>query len=73
MQSPTQDEVFRLIDKYAIPPLVIEELMSETMRSKVDLYNNLIYVILHFPIDHLKNSEKTEQEIDFIIGKDFLS
>ena len=72
MQSPTQDEVFRLIDKYAIPPLVIEELMSETMRSKVDLYNNLIYVILHFPIDHLKNSEKTEQEIDFIIGKDFL-
>jgi len=72
MQSPTEEEVFHLVDKYSIPPLVAEEFMSETVRSKVDLYNNLIYLILHFPIDHAKNSEKTEQEIDFVIGKNFL-
>ena len=72
MQSPTEEEVFHLVDKYSIPPLVAEEFMSETVRSKVDLYNNLIYLILHFPVDHKKNSEKTEQEIDFVIGKNFL-
>ena len=72
MQSPTQEEIFYIVDEYSIPPLVAEEFMSETMHSKVDLYNNLIYLILHFPIEHAVDSEKTEHEIDFIIGKNFL-
>ena len=72
MQSPTGDEVSHLVDEYSIPSLVAEEFMSETVRSKVDLYDNLIYLILHFPISHIVNPDKTEQEIDFVIGKDFL-
>jgi magnesium transporter len=72
MQSPTQEEVFHLVNEYSIPSLVAEEFMSETVRSKVDLYDNLIYLILHFPINHVTNPERTEQEIDFVIGKNFL-
>jgi len=72
VQSPTKEEVFDLVDKYSIAHLIAEEFMAETVRSKVDLYDNLIYLILHFPISHTKNSEKTEQEIDFVVGKNFL-
>jgi len=72
MQSPTQDEVSHLLSRYSIPSLVAEEFMSETVRSKVDLYDNLIYLILHFPVNPVIDPEKTEQEIDFVIGKDFL-
>jgi magnesium transporter len=72
MQSPTQEEVLHLVNEYSIPSLVAEEFMSETVRSKVDLYDNLIYLILHFPVSRIVNPEKTEQEIDFVIGKDFL-
>jgi magnesium transporter len=72
MQSPTQEEVSHLVSEYSIPSLVAEEFMSETVRSKVDLYDNLIYLILHFPISHITNPERTEQEIDFVIGKNFL-
>jgi magnesium transporter len=73
MQSPTTEEVFHLVDEFSIPPLVAEEFVAETLRSKVDVYDNLIYLVLHFPIlNQRKNNKTTEQEIDFVIGKDFL-
>lgn len=72
LQSPTPEEVASLVDEYNIIPVVAEEFITETLRSKVDVYDNFIYLVLHFPINRHKKGEKTEQEIDFIIGKDFL-
>ncbi|MCX6753312.1 MAG: hypothetical protein NTW62_03160 [Candidatus Nomurabacteria bacterium] len=72
LQSPTAEEVASLVDEYSIAPMVAEEFITETVRSKVDLYNNLIYLVLHFPIDHMKKDGRSEQEIDFVVGKKFL-
>ena len=72
MQSPTTEEIFHLVDEFSIPPLVAEEFVAETVRSKVDVYDNLIYLVLHFPILNQRKNSKTEQEIDFVIGKNFL-
>lgn len=72
IESPTQKEVNQLMKDYDVPPLVTKELLSKTLRSKVDLYDNLIYLILHFPtVDH-KHDKVVEKEIDFILGKNFL-
>lgn len=72
LESPTKDEVKMLQDKYGISSLVSKELLSPTLRPKVDVYDNYLYLILHFPtVIHPRNG-KREQEIDFIIGKDFL-
>jgi len=72
LENPTHDEVEELMRRYHIHPLVGQELLSPTVRPKVDLYDNFIYLILHFPsVTHSHNGE-TEQEIDFVIGKDFL-
>lgn len=72
LESPTREEVVRLVEEYDLPALVGEELLGQTVRSKVDIHENLIYLILHFPVLHHKNGERPEQEIDFIIGKDFV-
>ena len=72
LQSPTKEEVYSLVEEYDIMPGVAEEFISETLRSKVDLYNNLIYLVLHFPVSRHHKNEKTEQEIDFVLGKNFL-
>lgn len=72
LQSPTKEEVSSLIDSYGISPVMAEEFIAETIRSKVDVYENFIYLVLHFPSNRHKKGEKTEQEIDFIIGKKFL-
>jgi len=71
VESPTKEEIFHLADTYNLPGNVAEELLTSTMRSKVDLHNNLIYLILHFPKYHHKEGE-LDQEIDFIIGKDYV-
>src|SRR3989338_10005026 len=72
LESPTQEEVRGVMEEFDIHPLVANELLVSTLRPKVDLYSNFIYLILHFPTISHKHRGKTEQEIDFIVGKKFL-
>ena len=72
LENPTREEVERLMEEYDIHRLVGEELLGATVRPKVDLYDNLIYLILHFPTISHNHNGKTEQEVDFIIGKNFI-
>jgi len=72
LESPTRDEVRNICEEYDVPTMVGEELLKRTYRSKVDKYDNLIYLILHFPIISQGKGKSIEKEIDFVIGKDFL-
>ncbi len=72
LESPTKEEVREIMEKYNIHPLVADEMLSPTLRPKVDLYDNLIYLIMHFPVLYNMHGRSGGQEIDFIIGKDFL-
>ncbi len=72
LESPTNEEILSLIEQYNLPLLVGEEIAGTTLRSKVDVYPNALYLVLHFPSLSHTNSEPCEQEVDFIIGKDFL-
>src|SRR3989339_1685102 len=72
VQSPTQDEVRGLMEEFNIHPLAADELLTPTLRPKVDLFPDFIYLILHFPIISHKHEGGKEQEIDFIVGKKFL-
>lgn len=75
LENPTQEEVRGIIETYEIDPLVANELLTPTVRPHVDLYENFIYLILHFPAHHTHTdkSHKTNiQEVDFIIGQDFI-
>jgi magnesium transporter len=73
LESPTRDEVLSLSEEYQIPELVREEILKPTLRSKVDRYDNLIFLIMHFPVlAGGKSTHCIDQEIDFIIGRDFI-
>jgi magnesium transporter len=45
--------------------------MLPSFKPKVERRGDVLYVILHFPVIHNAH-QKHEQEIDFLIGKDFL-
>ena len=47
--------------EFGIHPLVAEELRSPTLRPKVDLYDNFIYLILHFPAFQHTHGHDPEQ------------
>ena len=72
MESPTREEIRGVMDSYDIHPLIAEELLNETVRPKVDYYGNQIYLILHFPTVNHSHTGKTSQEVDFVIGKNYL-
>lgn len=74
LENPSQDEVRQIAEKYNLDLLVADELLSPTARPKVDYYKNYIYLILQFPTtnkDSIDDHEKI-QEIDFVIGKEFI-
>ena len=72
IESPTKEDIRQVMEEYDIHPIVADELISPTLRPKVDLYDDFIYLILHFPTISHKHCSDTEQEVDFIIGKNFL-
>jgi len=71
LESPTQGEVRALMEEFGLNQIVAEELLLPTLRPRMEAYDNFLYLILHFPaLRHTHTSR--EQELDFIIGKDFL-
>lgn len=69
--SPSSAEVRSLIQEFGIDPLIAEELLLPSYKSKVEQRSDHLYVILHFPVLHGAHRHP-EQEIDFLIGKNFL-
>ncbi len=63
LESPSSEEVAKLSDEFKLHPLVSSELLSPSLRPKIDLHKSYIYLILHFSKD---------TEVDFILGKDFI-
>lgn len=69
--SPTPAEVRALMHEFSIDPLIAEELLLPSYKPKVEKRGDAIYIILHFPM--LRSySRAPEQEIDFLVGKNFL-
>lgn len=72
IESPNREEIAHIMEEFSLPQLVAEEMVNSTLRSKVDLYDNFLYVILHFPLINPKTGAPSEQEVDFVIGKQFI-
>lgn len=72
LESPTQDEIIHIMEEYSIPVIVGGQLHSKTPQSKIDVYPNFIYLVLHFPRLGHKKDKGHEQEIDFIVGNKFI-
>ncbi|HVM73431.1 MAG TPA: magnesium transporter CorA family protein [Candidatus Paceibacterota bacterium] len=71
LESPTRDEVTRISNEFRIETLIAEELLFPATKPRAEFYDEYAYLVMHFPA--LRHSHKTrEQEIDFIVGKDFL-
>ncbi len=75
LENPTKEEVRSIMDTYNLEPSVAEDLLDPTIRTRADMYSDFTYFVLHFPLHvHHKNHifDKRSEEVDFIIGKNFL-
>lgn len=69
--APSAGEVRALMSEFDIDPIIAQELTSPSPKSKAERRGHLLYLVLHFPAIRGAQS-RPEQEIDFVIGKNFL-
>lgn len=71
LESPNKDEMKKISDVYHLDEEIENELLTPTLKPKVDRFEEYIYLILHFPApnSHIKSGK---HEIDFVIGKKFI-
>src|SRR3989344_939566 len=67
MESPSPDDVAKIREEFEIHQIVAQEMSVPSLRPKVDVYSNAVYLVLYFPVYDHGNAE-----VDFIIGKDFI-
>jgi magnesium transporter len=73
VENPTTDEVKKLIEEYSINTSVAKDLQLPTYKEKIAMHKNYLYLVMHFPsLRHSHDGENTDQEVDFIVGKDFI-
>ena len=71
LTAPTTEEVSKVAEEFKLPHLTAEELLLPSSRPRAEFFPSHVYLILHFPA--IKHTHTTrEQEIDFVIGKNFL-
>ncbi|MBI4225225.1 MAG: magnesium transporter CorA family protein [Candidatus Sungbacteria bacterium] len=70
---PSQDDIRELHSEFPeIHPLVIEELITPTIRPRVEHYEHHLYMVLHFPKVMPDGETITTREMDFILMKNAL-
>ncbi len=70
--SPTQEELSEIVSAYNIDSEIAQDLASPTPRQSIEAHSNSIYAIFHIPAYKHSHSKGHIQEIDIIIGKDFV-
>lgn len=79
LTSPTEEEVIACAESYSIPDPIKEELLRPTPRGRVDIHDDVVYVVLHFPsISNLSckkdlyGCDVQDDEYNFVLTKDAL-
>jgi len=71
LESPTRNEVQRIIEQFGVSAMIAEELMLPSAKPRAEFYDSYAYIILHFPA--LRHSHTSmEQEVDFVVGRKFI-
>lgn len=70
--QPTEEEIAKVFEEFHIQHSIANEILSPSIKSRVELHRSYIYLILHFPAYQNSHALDTKQEVDFIIGRNFL-
>jgi magnesium transporter len=71
-ESPTKDEARSLMEEFDLSPEVAQDILLPTFKDKIHIYKDYIYLVLHFPAFKHTHNKSHRQEIDFVIGKNFI-
>ena len=70
--APSKEEVQRLSQLFDFHEIIEEDLLEPNIQDKVDIYEDYLFLVLHFPKYNLKLQKYTLNEFKIIIGKNFI-
>ncbi len=70
--NPTQKDIEHLKSLHGFHPIILDELLETSARSRVEFYDDYLYLTYHLPVyePSLKTSRKSE--IDFLITREMV-
>lgn len=71
-ENPTKDEARGLMEEFGLTPEVAQDILLPTFKDKITPFKDYIYLVLHFPAFKHTHNKSHRQEIDFVIGKNFI-
>ena len=72
LEQPTAEEVRKIAAEFSLSESIELELLSPTPVPTVTGDDGAVLLVLHFPTQGMENGETKNQEVDFIVGKNFL-
>ena len=70
--NPSKKFLDELIETYDLHELVEDDIVEPNTQDKIDVYNQCLFVVLHFPkYDRLK-SRYLQNEFNLVVGKNYL-
>ena len=70
--NPTEKEIKKLEKKYGFHELDLEDCLSENQRSKIDEYDDYLFIVMHFPHYDKRRKRIVTEEIDCFIGQGYV-
>lgn len=72
VENPKESEIAELVNEFSLDASCAEQLSDPTLRSKIEIFNSHVFMVLHFP-DHPSRKKTDDRvEIDFIIGQNYI-
>jgi magnesium transporter len=72
LEQPSGDDIRKIAEEFSINERLERELLSPTPSPTVTGEDGTVLLVLHFPSQGMGDGETKNQEVDFIVGKNFI-
>ena len=72
-EHPSKADIEELHKEFpSFHPLTLEDTLSPIQRPKIDVFDDHLFIVLHFPVFEKKTGRIVSAEVDIFIGKGFV-
>ncbi len=72
IEAPTKEETDYLAVNYPFHPLDLDDCLSRIQRPKIDIYDDYLFLVFHFPVFSVEMRVTTPSQVSVFIGEKYI-
>ncbi len=72
IEQPTEQEMEYLAQNYSFHPLDLDDCLSRIQRSKIDEYNDYLFLVFHFPVFNQETQVTISSQVSVFISEKYI-